>query len=75
MSELHPESYAAVMAKAEEYTAGLRYLRTLPASAKRPGAERVIERYIMLLRAKARGLFPAEMRRYLTPEGEEGGRS
>jgi hypothetical protein len=37
MSELHPESYAAVMAKAEEYTAGLRYLRTLPASAKRPG--------------------------------------
>lgn len=64
----HPTTYQDIMAKAEEYTAGLRYLRTLAPAAKRPGAERIIERYIMLLHAKARGLFPLAMRRYLAGE-------
>ena len=66
----HPTTYAAIMQKADEYTTGLRYLRTLPAEAKRPGAERVIERYIQLLHTKARWMFPREMQRYLIDGGE-----
>jgi hypothetical protein len=61
----HPTTYRDIMAKADEYTAGLRYFRTLPDAAKDTRGTRVLERYIGLLHAKARALFPAEMRRYL----------
>jgi hypothetical protein len=69
MSSNHPTTYRDIMAKADEYTAGLRYFRTLPDECKDTRGTRILERYIMLLHAKARALFPAEMRRYLT-EGE-----
>jgi hypothetical protein len=65
----HPETYTQIMAKADEYTAGLRFFRSLPDEAKDTRGTRILERYIMLLHAKARALFPTEMRRYLR-EGE-----
>jgi len=66
----HPTTYAEIMAKADEYTQGLRYFRQLPHHCEDARCEKVLERYIMLLHAKARGLFPAAMRRYMIDMGE-----
>jgi hypothetical protein len=74
MTLQHPTRYDDIMAKADEITNGLRFLRTLPAEAKQPGCERIVERYIMLLHAKARAQFPRKLRRYLVPTCPDCGR-
>jgi len=47
-------TYTETMRKIEETTTALRYFRTLSPHMKEPNAERIIERYLNLLSAKAR---------------------
>jgi hypothetical protein len=47
-------TYAQTIRKIEETTTALRYFRTLSPHMKAPNAERIIERYLNLLSAKAR---------------------
>jgi hypothetical protein len=51
-------TYAETIARIENYTAALRYMRAYPASVT-PRGTLTIERYLNLLSAKARAQFAA----------------